>query len=267
MSYLGENIGFGLVTYQWGRDWDLPTLIANCTQAGVGAVELRTTHAHGVEPKLDRAARDEVRRRFEDSPVRCLGPGSNENFDSPDPEKLKAAIATTEVFLRLSHDIGGTGVKVKPDSFHDGVPHEQTIDQIGKALAQLGDHAMGLGQEIRLEVHGQCSELPTIAKIMEVADHPQAVVCWNSNPQDLTGAGLEANFEFVKEKLGKTVHARDLGGDAYPYPDLIGLLVAADYDGYVLIEASSEPEDRVIALTEQREIFEKLLREARVAAL
>ena len=20
----------GLVTYQWGRDWDLPTLIANC---------------------------------------------------------------------------------------------------------------------------------------------------------------------------------------------------------------------------------------------
>ncbi len=267
MSYLGENIGFGLVTYQWGRDWDLPTLIANCEAAGVGAVELRTTHAHGVEPSLDAAARAEIKQRFAMSPVRCLGPGSNENFDSPDPDKLRAAIATTEEFLKLSHDIGGSGVKVKPDSFHEGVPHDQTIEQIGKSLAQLGDVAMGLGQEIRLEVHGKCSELPTIAKIMEVADHPQVVVCWNSNPEDLGGEGLEANFAMVLDKLGKTVHVREFNVGAYPYPKLIEMLVAADYDGYICMEARTEPEDRVRALTEQREIFDKMLRAARVAAL
>ena len=27
---------FSLVTYMWGADWDLPTLIANCEAAGVG---------------------------------------------------------------------------------------------------------------------------------------------------------------------------------------------------------------------------------------
>ena len=26
----GEKMRLGLVTYLWGRDWDLPTLIANC---------------------------------------------------------------------------------------------------------------------------------------------------------------------------------------------------------------------------------------------
>ena len=24
------ELKFGLVTYQWGKDWDLPTLISNC---------------------------------------------------------------------------------------------------------------------------------------------------------------------------------------------------------------------------------------------
>ena len=50
-------IRFGLVTYLWGRDWDLPTLIHNCEESGVLGVELRTTHAHRVEPELTASQR------------------------------------------------------------------------------------------------------------------------------------------------------------------------------------------------------------------
>ena len=39
----GSAMRFGLVTYQWGRDWDLPTLIENCEKTRVLGVELRTT--------------------------------------------------------------------------------------------------------------------------------------------------------------------------------------------------------------------------------
>ena len=42
-------MNLGLVTYNLARDWDLPTLIRNCEETGFHAVELRTTHAHGVE--------------------------------------------------------------------------------------------------------------------------------------------------------------------------------------------------------------------------
>ena len=28
----GKKIAFGLVTYQWGKDWDLPTLLENCAK-------------------------------------------------------------------------------------------------------------------------------------------------------------------------------------------------------------------------------------------
>ncbi|MCW3108549.1 MAG: xylose isomerase, partial [Segetibacter sp.] len=44
-----SKMRFGLVTYQWAKDWDLSTIISNCEKAGLKGVELRTQHAHGVE--------------------------------------------------------------------------------------------------------------------------------------------------------------------------------------------------------------------------
>ena len=120
------GLAFGLVTYMWGADWDLPTLLENCQKTGIQGVELRTSHAHKVEPALDEKEREEVRNRFADSGVSLVGIGSNERFDDPNPEVVKKAIEATKAFIRLSHDIGGSGVKVKPDSFHTEVPHEKT---------------------------------------------------------------------------------------------------------------------------------------------
>src|SRR5687767_5045438 len=102
-------IGYGLVTYMWGADWDLPTLLANCKKTGALGVELRTTHAHKVEPDLNDKQRSEVAARFADAGVTCVGIGSDERMCSPDPTALKKAIEKTKEFIRLSHDIGGSG--------------------------------------------------------------------------------------------------------------------------------------------------------------
>ena len=257
----GDEMRLGLVTYLWGKDWDLPTLIANCEKAKVLGIELRTQHAHGVEPTLSRAKRAEVKKRFDDSEAVCLGYGSNEQFDDPDPAKVKQAIENTRAFLQLSHDIGGSGVKVKPNRFHEGVPHEKTLTQIGKALIEVGRIADKLGQEIRLEVHGTgTQELVNIKKIMDVADHPSIGVCWNCNPEDLNGQGLEHNFNLVKKRFGRTVHVRELNDESYPYQQLMDLLVKMDYKGWVLLECRTEPEDKVTAMIEQRKLFEKMVK-------
>lgn len=259
----GENVAFGLVTYQWGNDWDLPTLIENCQKTQVLGVELRTTHAHKVEPNLTEEQRQEVQKRFADSGVTLVGIGSNERYDSPDPAVVKKAIEATKEFVRLSHDIGGSGVKVKPDTFHKDVPREKTIEQIGKALNELGEYAAGFGQQIRLEVHGGCAELPVIAAIMKIATDENVAVCWNSNVQDLQGDGLEANFKLVRDRFGATCHVRELDDKVYPFAKLIKLLVDTDYDGWVLLEASSKPADRVAALAQQRALFDKYIAAAK----
>ena len=256
------TFGFGLVTYMWGAEWDLPTLLKNCRETKVLGVELRTTHKHKVEPDLDPKGREEVRSRFADSGVTLVGLGSNERFDDPDPAALKKAIEASKEFIRLSHDIGGSGVKVKPDSFHKDVPREKTIEQIGKALNELGEYAAGFGQQVRLEVHGQCAELPTIKAIMDIAKDENVAVCWNSNPTDLKGDGLEANFNLVARRFGQTVHVHELDSKDYPYAELFKLLVKANYEGWLLLEAASKRDDYVAALEEQKQFFDRLLRGA-----
>jgi sugar phosphate isomerase/epimerase len=250
---------FGLVTYLWGKDMDLPTVIEACQKSGLGGVELRTEHKHGVEPSLSKAERTEVRKRFEDSPVELVGYGSNAQYHEAEPEKLKANIELTKQYIQLMHDCGGSGVKVKPNSFVKGVEHEKTIEQIGKALNEVAAYGQQYGQEIRVEVHGSgTSELPVMKAIFDVADHPNATICWNSNGEDLKGEGLDHNFQLVQNRFGRTVHVRELDSTDYPYDQLFKLLAGIHYDGWILLEARTDPSDKVAALIQQRMLFEKL---------
>lgn len=262
----GSRMRFGLVTYLWGHDWDLPTLIANCEKTNVLGVELRTEHAHGVEAHLTEAQRREVKQRFADSPATLVGLGTNFSFHYPDGSRLARDIAGAKQYIKLSHDCGGSGVKVKPDDLPKGVPYSRTIEQIGRSLNEVGRFAADYGQEIRLEVHGGCSLLPVIKAIMDVADHPNVAVCWNSNAQDLHGEGLEYNLNLVRARFGQTVHVREFNQGDYPWQQLIDLLVATNYDGWILLEARTRPQDRVQALTEQRELFEQMVARAQATA-
>ena len=69
-------IKIGAVTYNIAKDWDVPTIIKNFATVGLDAVELRTTHAHGVELALTPSQRAEVRKQFEASTVKIGGLGT-----------------------------------------------------------------------------------------------------------------------------------------------------------------------------------------------
>jgi sugar phosphate isomerase/epimerase len=200
---------------------------------------------------------------FADSPVKIVGLGTNQQYDFVDPDQLKKSIEQTKEFIKLGRDIGGEGVKVKPNGFHKEVPHEKTIGQIGKSLNEVGKFAADYGQKIRLEVHGnETQELPNIKAIMDAADHPNVYVCWNSNDEDLLGGGLEQNFNLVKNKLGNTVHVRELNLGTYPYQQLLGLFVNMDYHGWILLECRTDPADKVKAMIEQNDVFSSMIAKA-----
>ncbi len=263
----GAKMGFGMVTYQWGQSWDLPTLLKNCEAAKLQAVELRTEHAHGVQPSIGPQRRAEVKAMFADSPVKLMGLGTNEHFDQTDPAEVKQCIENAKAFVILSHDIGGSGVKVKPNNLPKGVPVEKTAKQIGEALNVLGAFAADYGQQIRLEVHGQCCLLPIIRQIMDVATNPNVCLCWNSNQKDLDGKGLVYNFNLVKDRLGPTTHVRPLDTAGYPWQELIDLFVGIDYQGWLLLEAGGSPKgDPIQALIHQRELFAKMVANAQKRA-
>jgi len=255
-----SKMKLGLVTYQWGRDWDLPTLIANCEKSGFMGVELRTQHAHGVETSLSAGERSEVKKRFADSPVTCVGYGSNYEYHKTDQAEVKKNIEGTKAYLKLCKDIGATGIKVKPNGIPEEVPKEKTIAQIAASLNEVGQYASDLGQVIRVEVHGRISqEIPNMKAIFEQVTEKSVKMCWNSNDQDLNPPGLEENFHSVKKWFGDTVHIRELNVGEYPYQQLMNLFVEMNYKGWILLEARTKPEDRIAAMKEQLDVFNTMI--------
>ncbi len=108
----------GIVTYNIAKDWDLNTILARLEKLGYEGVELRTSHAHKVEVNLTKAEREAVRNRFEDSPVQLAGLGSAFEYQSADPAEVRKNIEGTKEYVRLAHDVGSPGVKVRPN----GIP-------------------------------------------------------------------------------------------------------------------------------------------------
>jgi sugar phosphate isomerase/epimerase len=254
------KMNLGLVTYQWGKDWDLPTLIANCEETGFLGVELRTQHAHGVETSLSTGERAEVKKRFADSPVTCVGYGSNFEYHSTDQAAVKENIEGTKAYLKLCKEIGATGIKVKPNGFPEGVSREKTIAQIASSLNEVGRYASDLGQLVRVEVHGNVSqEIPNMKAIFEQVTEKSVKMCWNCNDQDLLPPGLEENFHSVNKWFGDTVHIRELNEGEYPYQQLMNLFTDINYQGWILLEARTKPEDRIAAMKEQLEVFNGLV--------
>jgi sugar phosphate isomerase/epimerase len=259
-SKVKHGMKFGLVTYLWGQDWDLPTLIYNCEKTGYLGVELRTQHAHGVETTLNASQRAEVKKRFADSPVTCIGYGANFEYHSPDPGKLRENIEQTKEYIKLCKDIGATGIKVKPNDLPAEVPPEKTIAQIAASLNEVGKFGQEYGQLVRVEVHGnKTQELPVMKAIFDQVTEKNVKICWNCNEQDLLPPGLEANFNMVKKWFGDTVHVRELNSTDYPYQQLFDLFTDINYNGWILLEARTEPADRIAAMKEQLELFNQMV--------
>jgi sugar phosphate isomerase/epimerase len=239
-----RGLKLGTVTYNIAKDWDLPTLIKNLSDAQYDAVELRTTHKHGVEISLSPAARAEVRARFAASPVAIGGLGTTCEFHSPDPAVVQKNVAETREWIKLAQDIGSPSVKVRPNGLPKDVPEEKTLEQIGKALADCGRFAHEHGITVQLEVHGEAtSRVPRIKKIFEYGgNHPAVKACWNSNQTDLLDGGFDANFRLLRDQIGQ-VHMRDLFLEEYPWRSLIQGLASMNFTGYCFAEIpeSSDP--------------------------
>src|SRR5918994_187828 len=181
----------GLVTYQLGKDWDVPTLIEKLTALKYQGVELRTTHAHGVEDTLSKAQRAEVKKRFAESAVEVVGLGSTFEYHSADAAVVRQNVDGTKRYCELAKDVGAQGVKVRPNGHNEdkGVARDKTLEQIGLALRECGQAAAENGVHIRLEMHGTVGDAVDMKRVIDVADHPNVWLCWNSNARFDVDAG------------------------------------------------------------------------------
>ena len=231
----------GIVTYNLLKDWDLETIVTKLGELGYEGAELRTTHAHGVEPSLDPSKRERVRRVFQDSPVRLVSLGSVCEFHSPDPMERARQVEIGRSFVDLASDTGAMGVKVRPNALPPEVAYETTVAGIAGSLRELGDYAAERGVEIWLEVHGHNGSRPeVITDIMRATERANVGCCWNSNATDIVDGSIRQSFDLLRPWI-KNVHINELAND-YPWRELFGLLRDSGYDRFTLCEAEECPQ-------------------------
>jgi sugar phosphate isomerase/epimerase len=248
----------GLVTYLVGAKMDLPTLIAVCEKSGMEGVELRSTHAHGVEPDITKARRAEVKAMFAGSPVRLYALGSACEYHSPDPKVVAKNIDETKRFIDLAADLGCWGVKVRPNGLPKGVPEEKTLAQIADAVRTCAEYAAPRKVNVFVECHGRDTSRPDrMAAIIRQVDHPWACLCWNCNGIDIENGSIRRTFKLC-EPYVKHVHIHTLTEAGYPWEELFGLLKAADFRHFTMIETQYKGNDPVAFLKAQRQAFLKL---------
>jgi len=255
----------GLVTYNVPKDWDLPTILKVCKEVGVAAVECRTTHKHGVEPSLTADQRAGVKKQFADSGIVFWGCGSTCEFHAADPAVVKKNIEDCKQFIGLVKDLGGKGVKVRPNGVPKDADPQKTFEQIGRALTECGKAAADAGVEIWVEVHGAVTQVPKNAKaFMEACESKAVGLTWNSNPTDIENKSVKTSFEMLKPWI-RSCHINDLENDAkgaYPYRELFGLLRGIGYDRYTLCEVgkSFPVAEGTEYLKKYKELWDKLVK-------
>ena len=142
----------------------------------------------------------------------------------------------------MAADVGALGIRVFPNEFPKDVSREETMEQIGKSLGEVGDFGHNVGVDVRVCVHGKgTDEVQVIKKILDYSDSEHVYVNWNCNPKDVEDPGLQKNFEAVKDRI-RGVHMHELTSD-YPYREFLKLLRESGYTGYcnAEIDASCEP--------------------------
>jgi sugar phosphate isomerase/epimerase len=231
----------GIVTYNIAAAWDVATILRICQSVGLAAVELRTTHRHGVEPTLAVSQRQEIRSRFQDAGVMLWGLGTTCEFQSPEQREVEKQIEICKQFVRLAADLGARGVKVRPNGLPREVPVAKTLEQIGKSLILCGKAAADHNVEIWVEVHGSGTAQPLQMKtIMDHCGHGSVGICWNSNPTDVTQGSILPALDLLWPWI-KSCHINELHTN-YPWRELFTQLRVRGYDRVTLAEIPGMPD-------------------------
>ena len=208
----------GIVTYNIAKDWDLPTILTRLEKLGIRRRRAADDPRPQGRSQPDKAEREEVRKRFEDSPVQLAGLGSAFEYQATDPAVVRKNIDGTKEYVRLAHDIGAPGVKVRPNGVPQGADLDATLQQIGRALHEVGEDASGFRRrDPRRSPRRRDS---AAAKFRQ--DHrstptiPMSTPAGTRIPTDVKDGSIKETFALVAPKIHE-VHLRDLTDEEYPW--------------------------------------------------
>ena len=229
-------------------NWTLDEILTNVKSYGYDGVELR-----GIGPYLDltksphfvdAAAIELTRRRFADAGLEISALDSSVTLAQTDSSERESNLRHGRETIDLAARLGVPFVRV----FGGGsdLRQEDAEDLVASGLAELGEYALGTGEDVSvlLETHDAFSTGAQVAAAVVKGAHPRAAALWDLHHPARHGETPMETYHALAPYTRST-HVKDsqangtycLCGDGdIPLREMIGLLHAGGYDGYLTLE-------------------------------
>jgi sugar phosphate isomerase/epimerase len=229
-----------LLNYNFVPGWPLDRLIAMAQAMGCEGLEFRLERGFGAGLELETPAeeRRRIRDRAKEAGLAIASLGTSSRFDSPDPAARRAMIEHTKRLVELAADVECGRIRVFGDKLPAGVPPMDVARYVGECLGELGEFAAPLGVDVLMEMHVDFNDVDLALAAVETANRPNVALVYNCDPRDLVDGSVRQTYLRVARWI-RHIHIHEFDG-GFPYQELIALLRADGYDGYLSTEFEKE---------------------------
>ena len=137
-------------------------------------------------------------------------------------------------YVELAADVGAHRIRVFGDDLKATARREDCTRYVGESLRAVAEFAQPLGVDVLLEMHGQFNYWGFARAAVEAAGHPRVALVYNCDVRDLVAGSVAATYARVRGLI-RHVHMHTFY-DGFPYPELLSLLAADGYAGYLSSE-------------------------------
>ena len=266
-------------------EWSWTQILDFAASHGFAAVELRgllTQMDLTRRPEFAPAMLDATRRQIADHSlgISCLG--ASANMHEMDAAKRTAALDEGRRFIDLAGALHAPYVRVFGNNYVRDVPRDQMLAHIANGLRELGEYAREHGVTVLIESHGDFTDSPSLAELMERAHSPAVAILWDAHhtfafgheePEDtVRHIGRWIRHTHLKDSVPAVADRKYVltGTGDVPVQRQIAALVQIGYRGFYSFEWEKrwhpEIEEPEVALAQFADVASRYLRDAGVHA-
>ena len=226
-------------------DAQLATALSLGQAWGYAGVELRLIDGELIDPAMPAAARGRVKRTLVTAGLPAVAVDSSIRLTGDDPG------AELRQFLELASDWEAPLVRVFGGALPDGGPDRRArLETAARVLETAAPIAERLGVAIGVETHDAFSASAVVAELLALVDSAAVGAVWDSHhPHRMAEraadvwANLGPRLLLAQVKDARPDAGRDdgwqlvlLGDGEVPVRDMLALLSAGGYQGWVSVE-------------------------------
>jgi sugar phosphate isomerase/epimerase len=226
-------------------DADLATAVSLGRSWGYGGVELRLVDGELIDPAMPASARARVKRTLAAAGLPAVAVDSSIRLAGEDPG------AELRQFLELASDWEAPLVRVFGGALSgDGPGRQARLEAAARVLEETAPAAERLGVAIGVETHDAFSASAVVAELLALVDSAAVGAVWDSHHPHRMGeraadvwANLGPRILLAQVKDARPDPGRDdgwqlvpLGEGEVPVRDMLALLAAGGYQGWVSVE-------------------------------